>query len=70
MGADCNRSENDGWTALHFAASGGYDEIVEILLKVSLQTTFIFILTVAYSVKSILLYLLTYYSAVLSSMYV
>jgi ankyrin repeat protein len=34
LGADCNRSENDGWTALHFAASSGFDEIVEILLKV------------------------------------
>lgn len=37
MGADCNRSENDGWTALHFAASSGNDEIVDILLKANIN---------------------------------
>lgn len=32
-GADVNRSENDGWTALHFATDGGFDKIVDELLK-------------------------------------
>lgn len=37
LGADCNRSENDGWTALHFAASGGFEEIVDLLLKANIN---------------------------------
>jgi len=37
MGADCNRSENDGWTALHFAASGGFAEIAEMLIKANIN---------------------------------
>lgn len=32
-GADANRTENDGWTALHFAASAHADEIVALLIK-------------------------------------
>lgn len=33
MKADCNRVENDGWSALHFAAVRGDIKLAEILLK-------------------------------------
>ena len=31
-GANLNIQSNDGWTALHLAAQGGYVEIIELLL--------------------------------------
>lgn len=33
MKADCNRVENDGWSALHFAAVRGEAKIADVLLK-------------------------------------
>lgn len=33
LGADCNKKGRGGWTALHYAASEGYIEIVRYLLR-------------------------------------
>lgn len=33
LGADCNKRGRGGWTALHFAASEGYLEIVRYLMR-------------------------------------
>jgi len=32
-GADMNELDNDGWTALHYAVSGGHVEVCEALIK-------------------------------------
>ena len=32
-GADVNAKAEDGWTPLHFATSGGYKEITELLIS-------------------------------------
>jgi ankyrin repeat protein len=39
LGADGNRTENDGWTALHFAANAGHAEIVKLLLESNCDPT-------------------------------
>lgn len=33
MGADTDVRENDGWTALHFAAASGAERIVQLLVQ-------------------------------------
>ncbi len=37
QGADVNAAEGDGMTALHLAAEGGHDEVLEILISASAQ---------------------------------
>jgi len=32
-GADTNAAEDDGWTALHWAAEGGYADIIKLLIN-------------------------------------
>ena len=35
--ADVNSTDDDGWTALHFAAGEGSPELIELLLKKGLK---------------------------------
>lgn len=37
QGIDINSLSDDGWSALHFAAFRGYDQIVEFLLKAKIN---------------------------------